>query len=295
MLLVGVLWFANPRALVAVIADADLRWLLAGFFLSVLSNVVSALRWRELTAWLGHPVPEAVALRLYFRAMALNALLPGGVVGGDIYRAVALRREGMDGRMATLSVLLDRGWGFWVIIAISAIATPFAWASIAAETSWVGGLPQPSIPLFVAAGMLWIVLPLPLLLRLAPKWRPLQGGHTSGVVRQYVLQSIASLGVQWFSVGALALGARAIHLDLPFMVWAMVSFPIFLLAAVPVSWGGWGTRETAAVVALSIFGVSAAEGAGVGMIYGIYALAQAGVGALLFGGQTLREAAGSSH
>lgn len=95
VLLFGIVWFADPREVFAVLAGANWIWLTAGLILSVLSNVISALRWRELAAWLGHPITSTTALQIYFRAMALNALLPGGVVGGDVYRALVLRQQGM--------------------------------------------------------------------------------------------------------------------------------------------------------------------------------------------------------
>ena len=39
-------------------------------------------------------MPRAAALRWYFQGMGLNALLPGAVLGGDVYRALALRQSG---------------------------------------------------------------------------------------------------------------------------------------------------------------------------------------------------------
>lgn len=295
VLLFGIVWFADPREVFAVLAGANWIWLTAGLILSVLSNVISALRWRELAAWLGHPITSTTALQIYFRAMALNALLPGGVVGGDVYRALVLRQQGMHPMGATLSVLLDRVWGFWLVIAISIMGSAFTWTLIAGQVSWTDQFPEPSKPLFVVIGILWTLLPLLFLRRLAPAWRrfheeviSLETCHMR-IRRQYVLQSVAALCVQWLSIGALALGAKAIHLELSTAVWATVSFPIFLMAAIPVSWGGWGAREAAAAGALSVFGVSAAQGVGAGLIYGIYALVQAAAGAALFGWHSMQQ------
>lgn len=46
------------------------------------------------------------------------------------------------------------------------------------------------------------------------------------------------------------------------------------MAALPVSVGGWGTREAAAVAALAPFGVPAVLAVGVGLLYGVFALGQ---------------------
>jgi uncharacterized membrane protein YbhN (UPF0104 family) len=55
------------------------------------------------------------------------------------------------------------------------------------------------------------------------------------------------------------------------------------MAALPVSVGGWGTREAAAVAALAPFGVPAPAAVGAAMIYGLYGIAQGALGALAFG------------
>jgi hypothetical protein len=49
-----------------------------------------------------------------------------------------------------------------------------------------------------------------------------------------------------------------------------------------VSFGGWGTREAAATVCLGLFGVPAAQAVGVSVLYGLFGLAQALGGSLVF-------------
>ena len=201
LLLGAVLALANPAQVLARLEQAHPGWLLAGLVAAIASNLVSALRWRALARWLGAHLSAADAGRWYFQAIGLNALLPGAVLGGDVYRAMVLRRAGHDTLASSWSVLLDRLSGLWMLCAI-------------------GGL----------------------------------------------------------GAGALALGVQQ-----PLAVWAFAIAPIFLMAALPVSVGGWGTREAAAVAALAPFGVAAPAAVGVGMIYGLYGLAQGALGALAFG------------
>ncbi|MFT4194910.1 lysylphosphatidylglycerol synthase domain-containing protein, partial [Ottowia sp.] len=96
-------------------------------------------------------------------------------------------------------------------------------------------------------------------------------------------QVLASAAVQVLSAAALAAGALALGVRQPPAVWAFAIAPVFLMAALPVSVGGWGTREAAAVAALAPFGVAAPAAVGVGMIYGLYGIAQGAMGALAFG------------
>ena len=90
-------------------------------------------------------------------------------------------------------------------------------------------------------------------------------------------------GQTTLSAAALAAGGMALGVALPALVWAWAIAPVFLMAALPLSVGGWGTREAAAVAALAPFGVAAPAAVGVGMVYGLYGLAQGALGALALG------------
>lgn len=285
-LLAAVIHVAEPAALIATLRQTDRDWLLPGLVAALLSNVASALRWRALTAWLGAAVSPAFALLAYFRAMALNALLPGAVVGGDLYRALALRQAGLPTLDAGLSVLLDRGSGLWVLLALGAGALPFAASSIALPLPlpavWIDLSCAVAAVLLLTAPLLLIALPINDGRALAALARVQSRLRRPRVLQQYALQMGASLVVQALSIAALACGGRALGLDLSPAVWATVAAPIFLMAALPVSVGGWGTREAAAAAVLAAFGVPAAQAVAVALIYGVFGLLQAALGGLLF-------------
>lgn len=120
-LLGAVLALADPARVLAQLRQAHPGWLLAGLAAAVASNVVSALRWRALARWLGADLHVGDACRWYFQAIGLNALLPGAVVGGDVYRAVVLRRAGQDTLASSWSVVLDRVSGLWMLCAIGGL------------------------------------------------------------------------------------------------------------------------------------------------------------------------------
>lgn len=279
----------DPARVAAQLRQAQPGWLLVGLLAAMASNIVSALRWRALARWLGAEVGWLDACRWYFQAMGLNALLPGAVVGGDLYRAMALRRAGQDTAAAGWSVVLDRVSGLWMLCAIGGLGAA-ACADVLAP--WLR-LPAGAFAMLMVAGtLLWLALPwaLPMLLR----WSParLQGGwlvplreavERPDFRRQWVGQALASAAVQVLSAAALAAGGMALGVVLPALVWAWAMAPVFLMAALPLSVGGWGTREAAAVAALAPFGVAAPAAVGVGMIYGLYGLAQGALGALALG------------
>ena len=285
VLLGAVIALADPARVLAQLRQAHVGWLLAGLVAAIASNIVSALRWRALARWLGADLNARDACRWYFQTIGLNALLPGAVVGGDVYRAVVLRRAGQDAAAAGWSVLLDRLSGLWMLCAIGGLGAA-ACADVLAP--WLRLPGSIFVALLLAGTALWLLLPwaLPALLR---RWRPrwLAPLATAALrpdfKAQLGWQVLASVAVQLLSAAALAGGGLALGVVQPASVWAWAIAPVFLMAALPVSVGGWGTREAAAVAALAPFGVAAAAAVGVGVIYGVYGLAQGALGALAFG------------
>ncbi|MDR2128072.1 MAG: flippase-like domain-containing protein, partial [Burkholderiaceae bacterium] len=297
--LAAVVWLADWPRVLAVLRQSRPGWIALGLVFAVASNVVSALRWRALVRWLGGALPVRQALRWYFQAMSLNVLLPGAVVGGDVWRAWVLRRAGQPVAAASWSVLLDRLSGLWMLCALGAVG---AAASAGVLGAWLRVPPFWLATLALLGTALWLALPwaLPWLLRgvvrraggdgvgaslHAPGW----GGtlaaaaHRRGFGRQLAGQSLASLLVQALSAAALAASGYGLGVRLDAAAWAFAVAPVFLMAALPVSVGGWGTREAAAVAALAPFGVPAAAAVGCGLMYGMYGVVQAIGGALAFG------------
>ncbi len=286
-LLAAVLALADPARVAAQLGRARPLWLAAGLLAAIASNAVSALRWRALARWLGAEVGARDACRWYFQAMGLNALLPGAVLGGDVYRAVVLRRAGQASAAAGWSVVLDRASGLWMLCAIGGLGAA-ACAEVLAP--WLR-LPAGAFAALLLAGTaLWLALPWGL------QWLLRRGQAAGGALaplraavrrpdfaRQWAWQAVASAAVQGLSAAALACGGLALGVVQPAAAWAWAIAPVFLLAALPVSVGGWGTREAAAVAALAPFGVAAPAAVGVGVIYGLYGLAQGALGALAFG------------
>lgn len=283
-----VLALADPARVVATFRQANPGWLLFGLLAGIASNVVSAMRWRALARWLGGELSASDSQRWYFQAMGLNALLPGAVVGGDVYRAVMLRRAGQDTLASTWSVILDRASGLWMLCGIGGLGVALCAGELGAALRVAPAL---LAALALTGTLIWLALPwlLPPLLRRFPGWskpwfNPLRAvAERHDFSAQVTAQALASAAVQVLSAAALAAGALALGVRLAPEVWAFAIAPIFLMAALPVSVGGWGTREAATVAALAPFGVAPAAAVGVAMIYGLYGLLQGALGALAFG------------
>ena len=289
LLLAAVVWLAGPQAVLAAVRGADVGWLLLGLASATAGNTSSSLRWAELARWLGHRVRARWAIAVYFRGVAINALLPGAVLGGDMFRAWQLNRDGCPMTAASLSVVLDRLSGLWILFALGALALFIGLGSpemdllrarLHVPAAWPTAL--------IAASLLGVVLLLPLVvlstLAALAGWGATAGGRRALAVellrrphgfQQYRRQALASLAVQAFAVGALYCAGRAFGVVLPWWVVAFTAGPIFLFAALPVSFGGWGTREVATVTAWSTFGIAPPLAVAAAAAFGIYALAQA--------------------
>ena len=289
LLLGGVVWWAGPQAIWAALRAADGRWLAAGLLCAFAGNVSAALRWGELARWLGHAVSPRWTTVVYFQGAAINIVLPGAVVGGDLFRAWQLQRDGCPRGAAGLSVVLDRLSGLWILFALAALGlfggldtpemqrlrlllqVPDAWS-----TAWLAAM------LLLAV----LILPLCVLLALATlAGRGARPGSRRATavellkrpegLKQYLWQGAASLLVHVFTVGALFCAARAFGIALPAWLIVLTTAPILLLASMPVSFGGWGTREAAAVAGWSVFGVAPPLAVAAAATYGVYALLQA--------------------
>jgi len=191
----AVLALADPARVAAQLGRAQPLWLAAGLAAGIASNLVSALRWRALARWLGADVSVRDACRWYFQAIGLNALLPGAVVGGDVYRAVVLRRAGQDTAASGWSVVLDRTSGLWMLCAIGGLG---AAACAAALAPWLRLPAGVFAALMLAGTALWLLLPwgLPLLLH-SGRWNkgwlaPLRAAALRpDFGRQWVWQAVA--------------------------------------------------------------------------------------------------------
>jgi uncharacterized membrane protein YbhN (UPF0104 family) len=120
-----ILWRANPRAVAAVLAGTDLRWIAAAVLLVVADRTLMAYRWLVLL----HPIDAAArphfraVMRLFFISTFAGTFLPASV-GADLVRAGGLARLNVPAGPAIASVLMDRLLGVLslVLVGVAALA-----------------------------------------------------------------------------------------------------------------------------------------------------------------------------
>lgn len=280
-----VVWLVGPTRVGAAFAAASPVWLAAGLLSSALATLLSALRWHSLAAWLGLASPRRNLILAYWRGVTANSILPGATLGGDTLRALHLHQSGHSLFPATVSVILDRFSGLWVLVTLSLAVSALALAG--------GLLPSAQLPLSLAALTLFALLALtsPILAwqissRIARQLPPRIATLLDTVhgcpqpFAQFLRQLVWSALVQLASILAFACGGWAVGLDLPFWQFLIAAGPIFVFAALPVSVGGWGTREAAAALTLGMLGAPQELAVATAVLYGMFATVQGILGAL---------------
>jgi hypothetical protein len=274
----------GPAALLERLQGVRIAWFAAAFVVAAAANALSALRWAAIARALGLKGRNGELLVFYFRGVTTNSILPGALLGGDLLRAVQLSRRDNPLADSMFSVIIDRLSGLWVQAAVSLVA--FGALAI------VGASPLPPV---LTAGYFALLLailaapalPLGFLARSRydfiskfgdafMRWQRFTRQQPAGFVRLAAIAGLVALG----SSTALWLCLRAIGADASFPATLGLACGVFVGAAIPLAWAGFGPREVAAVVLLSVLAPGAAAAAA-SVLYGLASILQGIVAAPL--------------
>jgi len=221
---------------------------------------LGALRWHIILKRLGIALPWSGVLRWTYTGVFVNQVLPA-TVGGDGVRIWLASRSGNALGPIVNSVVLDR-----LAMVLSLVVL------VIASAPWYGALVPPRqlqwLSLLLALGTVCGLLFMLLADALPAAWqrhkvvawvaslsrdtRRLFLGPAAGPgILGLSLLSVVNLMVS-LCLFAQAFGAQADAWDL-----LMVLPPVILASTLPISLGGWGTREIAMVAAMGTVGVQA--------------------------------------
>ncbi|HUN94087.1 MAG TPA: lysylphosphatidylglycerol synthase transmembrane domain-containing protein [Burkholderiaceae bacterium] len=292
VVLAGVAHVIGGDRLARAFAAMDLRWFGAAVLVAAAAQFASALRWAAIARGLGLQAPNRPLVIAYAHGVAANALLPGATLGGDALRSLRLQRLGNPVGRSTLSVLIDRLSGLWILCAMSvvALAAWIAWAgwpaavdagvaspagpdmSKLAPRAWIGPYAGALLAILVVPWLPWHVP------AAASALSRLHGAlarihHVALSARHALTRSLpASIAVQALSAGALWLCVGACGGVASYAAVLAIAAPVFVAAALPISIGGFGPREAAALLAFPLIGVPSGIGVAAAALYGAAAL-----------------------
>jgi uncharacterized membrane protein YbhN (UPF0104 family) len=289
LVLVGLLYYAFSRVDIAgacaTLEGSHWDLVLVGTVLLALQVPAAAWRWQFVLNRLAVRLPFTVAVRVTFMGLFFNQLLPG-MVGSDAARIWLVTRAGSAFKPALNSVLLERMIMLVVLVTLTTFSTPLlsarldvAYLSLMAVLLLLGG--------FGATALLMIAD------RLPPAWRQFR-----------VIQPLTYLAIDarlilldWQTCTVLlalsllsylniiaAMYFFAIAVDQNLNLWAFVSLmpPVLLVSSLPISIGGWGTREVTSVLLLGLIGIDPTKALVISALFGLTSIVISLPGALFY-------------
>ena len=254
-------------------------WATAAIATLLAQLLLTGIRWYFVGQLVGAQLALPQALRLVLIGQFFNQLLPSSI-GGDAVRAWIATREGIPLGRVAVSIFCDRAAGMVVVVlfvSMSLLLLPMVWkADILAAGGFVNFLAA-----FTVVGLLVLLLRG---VKVAELMMEFHLSRPFGVLirdtRIVLFTNIKSLQivglstvVQVLMVLVVYFFAKGINADLGF-AYGLVLIPmIMLVSMIPVSFAGWGLRESAMVIGLGFVGISAVDALAISVSFGLAQIA----------------------
>jgi uncharacterized membrane protein YbhN (UPF0104 family) len=238
--------------------------------------VLSAVRWRFTSRRLGQDIALFTAIREYYVASLLNQTLPGGM-GGDALRAWRMRSEEHGGwKKSAKAVIFERLSGqiaLFVMAFIGLCIWPFITKADLFQYSWHD----------VVLGMA-VVAAIMLVTIWAKTWKAVEREFLESLLTVFVREKAwlfhasTSVAILCSYIAVFLITANTVGSNLPWIA-GLTIIPFCLVAMlIPTGFGGWGTREAAAMALWPMLGASSVDGLAASITYGWLSLAGAAPG-----------------
>nr|WP_039934127.1 lysylphosphatidylglycerol synthase transmembrane domain-containing protein [Streptomyces viridochromogenes] len=272
--ILGVLfWRLGTGVFLDGLRRIDAGTLLLALAIGLVTTVCSAWRWALVARGLRIRLPLGPAVADYYRALFLNAALPGGILG-DVHRAVRHGQSEGDVRRGVKAVVLERAAGQLALFAAGAVILLTMPSPVLDEARHIAPL-----AVLAALGALAVVLALRMN-RAAPSRRGRALRGTLAEAREGLVSRRNGPGVIVSSVVVLAgyvamfvLAARVAGVTASMAVLMPLAVLALLAMGLPLNVGGWGPREGVTAWAFGAAGLGAGRGLAVAVVYGVLSLA----------------------
>lgn len=252
--------------------------------LTILGILATAQRWQKIICSLSTPIPLWDACYHTAIGAFLSQCLPSSV-GGDVYKGIILKqRYKVSTAISVSSTLIDRLYGISSFVIFAILGCLVEWKSllnssigelVIAVIALVGG------GLITLYGLKFVKIKLPSFLRPLINFSEaisLLFSHKMDAAIIFLTSLMASFclitGAFLLSVGiGLNLTLFQIFLCIPLVI---------IISAIPISFAGWGLREGAMVVILSIYGIPKEEALAFSLLFGIVQFLAAFPGLILW-------------
>ncbi|CAL9389923.1 hypothetical protein SUDANB151_01218 [Streptomyces sp. enrichment culture] len=277
------LWRTGAGPLLGGLRGIDAPTLLAALGIGLVTTVCSAWRWALVARGLRIRLPLVPAVADYYRALFLNAALPGGVLG-DVHRAVRHGRSAGDLGRGVRSVVLERVAGQIALTLLAVVVLLTMPSPVRAGARHAAPLVGMAL-----AGALAVLLALrmnrvpsgPTRKGRAPRAMLAEAREALLSRRNLPRVALSSAVVLAGYLAMFLLAARAAGSAASASVLTPLAVLALLAMTLPLNVGGWGPREGVTAWAFGAAGLGAGTGLGVAAVYGVLSLVASLPGAVV--------------
>lgn len=280
VILAVLLWRLGTGVFLDGLRRIDAVSLLAALAIGLVTTVFSAWRWQLVARALRVRLPFGPALADYYRALFLNAALPGGVLG-DVHRAVRHGQSAGDLGRGVRTVVLERAAGQAALAVVGA-------AVLLTMPSPVQADARQAAPLIGLAALGALAIVVALRMNRAPSRRGRALRASLAEAREALLSRRNGPGVALSSavvlaghLGMFVLAARVAGSAASVAVLLPLAVLALLAMGVPLNIGGFGPREGVTAWAFGAVGLGASSGLAVAVVYGVLSFAASLPGVLV--------------
>jgi uncharacterized membrane protein YbhN (UPF0104 family) len=267
----ALMWKLGTKGFVAGLRVLDARDLVAALGIGLATTVLCAWRWCLVARRLGLRLSLGKAVRDYYRALFLNAVLPAGVLG-DVQRAVQHGKQEGNVGAGVRAVVLERMAGQAVVI-VAGVAVLLVGPARDVGLIIVGVVAVLALAYLVARRSI----------STGSRWRRTIDDVRNGLLARDAWPGVALLSalalaghITLFLIAMKAAGAtQSAEQLLPIVIVALLAMGL------PVNVGGWGPREGVTALMFAAAGLGAAQGLTAAVAYGLLGLVASLPGALM--------------
>ena len=239
------------------LAAADRTRVVAALLVLAVVPVLAAERWLRTCAATGIRAGRGFIYPAAYAGMFAGQFLPSAL-GMDAVRLALLWRQRVGLSAGIQSLAIDRGCGVAALAALAVGGLPFTLDRLPP------GLPVPAIALTllgVAAGVALLFadrLPVPRWLRQGPSGRVLallRATRAAICTRDVLVAFLLGGAIHLIAIFAVLLLARAFGFELHYRDLLTLTAAAIFVSMLPVSFNGWGVREGALMLGLSLLAV----------------------------------------
>jgi uncharacterized membrane protein YbhN (UPF0104 family) len=284
-ILAVLLWRLGTGAFLDGLRVIDGPALVTAFMIGVVTTVFSAWRWCLVARGLGLRLSLRGAVADYYKALFLNAALPGGVIG-DVDRAVKHGRDEGNVARSVRAVVLERTAGQIVLIGVGVTVLVTVPSPVLTLLKTHGAVAATIGSAVALAGVLTLVACRRLRQggsRVAAAVRTTLGEIRTGLLarRNWPGITLASTVVLFGHLATFVVAARAAGSQAGLTRLAPLMLLALLAMSLPLNIGGWGPREAVTAWAFGAAGLSASQGLTIAVVYGVFAFVAALPGAIV--------------